>query len=479
MKNKLWVKRFVAMVISLSLSLIIICSIDSLAFAWLLIIYICVFALLACDYKKNIVMLTFLVCFFIFLIGRPFVYEIIGYSGFSAISLNKDARTCVYVCLTISLVSIVVGYSLGKRISISRNEKKVRKMKDERFTPAVKKVSMYTTILLYSLVIIENILGCVYISNVGYTASFAMEHDYQLPFGLHALVMMAPVAFALFLATLPTKRESLLPILLFVISNIVLVVSGHRFGIISCLLVLIVYFVWRSNTDGVSWITGKKILCIIAVAPLIVVLMQYITYWRDGNDINTKVDPVVAFMSGVGGSSDLIGAVEQYGDRALNENTLYSFGSVWRGLNGNIIAELLGVDAPYGRTQTVDYAKNAHSLSSALTYYFYSDRYLAGYGLGGCYIAELYYDFSIPGVIIGNVLIGIVIGLIRRLEKNRVIYNFICFFLILLLFRIPRDSFDYPIARLLNLKNILIFSFMYFSARYISGTRFIKRDNDK
>ena len=51
-------------------------------------------------------------------------------------------------------------------------------------------------------------------------------------------------------------------------------------------------------------------------------------------------------------------------------------------------------------------------------------------------------------------MIGFLIGALGRMEKNRLIHNFLCFFFITLLLRLPRDSFDYPLVELLSLKNI-------------------------
>ena len=465
MRNKIWMKRFVAIIISIIIATCIYFNVSNTAFASLLSCYVFILALIICDYKKNILAIAFLICFFVFLMGRPFVREVFGHSEYSRITLSDETRTCVYICLLLSLVSIACGYYIGRRINARK--KKEAKQDDEKFVMAMKKVSKYATIFFYLLVVIENIFKCIHIGNVGYTASYAMEYDYRLPFGLHSLVMMAPVALAMFFATLPRKREMVLPVALFVGANLLTAISGNRFGIISCLLALMVYFVWRGNIDGKSWISGKQILCVVAMAPIVIVAMQYMTYWRDGNEINSKIDPIVGFMNGVGGSSDLIGAVEQYGDHALNEDVIYSFGGVWRGLNGNMIAGLIGSGDSFVDGQTVSYAKNAHSLSSALTYYFYRDGYLSGYGLGGCYIAELYHDLSFFGVVVGNLLIGVIIGLIGELKKNRVFYNFLCFFFIILLFRMPRDSFDYPITSLINLKNIFVFVVMYVIAKRI------------
>ena len=465
MKNQVWMKRFVALIVSFLLSICVFCNTDNMTFAWLLVCYIWIFAFLACDYKKNIVMLAFLICFFVFLMGRPLMIEMFDYSRYSVIILGEDTRTQIYIILIISLVSIMAGYLLiGFRKIQGKNDDVAQDYTKEHRIMCIQKVSKYLTIIVYSLVILENILRLIFVRQVGYTSSYSLEGGYVLPFGLHNLVSVAPVAIAVFLATLPNKRNIIVPVIMFVMANVISSLAGNRFEIISCVLVLVVYGVWRNVMDGRGWVKGKHVLCLLLVAPMVMVLLQNMIYWREGSDVDSRIDPMAEFMYGTGGSSDLIGIVDKYGDRALGENDIYSFGGVWRGLNGNFMAQSLGLGKKY-EGQTIEYAENAHSLGSALTYYFYPKKYLSGYGLGGCYIAELYHDFSIPGVIIGNLLIGIIIGLIEKMKKGRILHNFFCIFFITLLLRMPRDSFDYLIANLLNLKNILFIVFMLLIVR--------------
>ena len=460
MKNRVWMKRFVALVVSFLLSVCVFCSTDNMTFAWLLTCYIWVFAFLACDYKKNIVMLAFMICFFVFLMGRPLMIEMFGYSKYSVVSLGEDTRTQIYVILIISLISVMIGYLLiGFRRAQDKDDDLAQDYIKANRIMCIQKVSKYMTIILYLLVILENILRLIFIRQVGYTSSYSLEGGYVLPFGLHNLVLVAPVAIAVFLATLPNKRKIIVPVILFVMANVISSLAGNRFEIISCVLVLVVYGVWRNVMDGRGWVKGKHVLCLLLVAPMVMVLLQNMIYWREGSDIDSKINPMAEFLYGTGGSSDLIGIVDKYGDRVLDRNVVYSFGGIWRGLNGNFIAQSFGLGNKYGG-QTIEYAENAHSLGSTLTYYFYPKKYLSGYGLGGCYIAELYHDFSIPGVVIGNLLIGIIVGLIGKMKKGRILHNFFCIFFITLLLRMPRDSFDYLIVNLLNLKNILFIIFM-------------------
>lgn len=475
MNRKKALSFIVSLFTGIALSIWAFCCIENTAFAVLLSCYSMIFSLLLCNYKENIVMLAFLICFFVFLIGRPFVYEVIGYSGYAVIHMSSETKDFVYICLTVSLLSIICGYLLCrffKTFSKTNNNEKETERHSILESTTFRKVTKYATILFYILAIIENISRFFYINSVGYTASYAMDFDYGLPYGLHYFVTMAPVTLSLFLATLPKKREAFLPIILFIISNLIYAASGNRFEIVACLLAIVIYFVWRNDTDDTRWISGRQILSIIALAPLLITIMHYMIYWREGNEVKADINPIVSFMHSTGGSASIIGGTKEHeDDGTLRNDIVYSFGTIWKGLNNNIFAKLFGFKQDDLKNQTAEYARNGYSLSAALAYRYAPSKYLAGYGLGGCYIAELYYDFSTIGVIVGNVFLGIIIGLIRKLNKNRVLHNSLCLFLLLLFLRLPRDSFDYPLAGLFNLKNVLIFIVLTAFAKYLDSRK--------
>lgn len=441
---------------------------NNIAFGVLILVYFAVIAIIASrGYRKNIIMLAFLMCFFVFLMGRPIVYEIFHLSNSNAINLSVETRCFTYVCLSISLLALALGYTLAAKIKKGKNDADSKVGTDSGFTDSLQSITKKTTIFLYLFVILENLLRCVFVKDIGYTASFIAGNNYTLPYGLHVLVSVAPVSLCLFLATLPGKKDSRVPLLLFLVASVIPAFAGSRFEIISCILLVTIYLVLRTKDGGEVWIKKKHIVAMLILTPVIVLLLQNMTYWRDGKENDIDRRPIADFMMGVGGSSDLIGMTKEYGDSALSQNIVYSFGGLWRRIRGNTIAEFAGGSGVYGH-QTVEYARNGHSLSSALTYYFFPERYQKGFGLGGCYIAELYHDFSIIGVIIGNLTIGFIIGRNRRLSDGKVFRNFFCLFLFILLIRMPRDSFDYLVVELTGLKNIIFAVIIVAMAKYRS-----------
>ena len=457
-KMKLWHLLTILMLFLINFVYLLVSA--NRTFAVLILVFIDVFTLLLFNSKKNILMLCYLICFFVFLLGKPIAVNLFGFSRYSRVQLSSEATNYIYICLIISILSLLLGFLFCSFIKKNKNHNKNADLLNYSMIPTIKKITRILTIVILLLVIVENIFKTLFMLKVGYTLSYSLESAYTLPYGLHAVIEVAPVVFCLFLATMPTKKEAKIPILLYIFSNFILAIGGQRFGIISSMLFIFVYLIFRNDDESKKiWISKKFVVLIILVIPLVVYFLQQMIYWRDNSVNNMEQGVYVSFLYGVGSSSDLIGMTYQYGGRCLDSDVLYSFGNVWRSLNGNIIAKLINGGIKY-KNQTIDYAIEGHSLSSRLTYYFYPEKYLNGYGLGGCYIAELLHDFSIVGVIVGNFIIGFLIGAFKRIEKNKTFRNFIGLFMIISLFRIPRDSFDYFIVTFLGIKNIACFVFL-------------------
>lgn len=447
--------------------LLVLCMIfvENTYFTILLFTFSFVFAMSLKDYGDHPFFLCFLLSFFIFLLGRPIALEIFNFTKPYAITFDNATRNITYIYLTVSIISLYIGFVFFSKVKHSNKE---HIDKDNiMFNNTLLKFTKLLSILLYLFVIIENILRFIFIKDVGYTNSYTFEAAYTLPFGLHYLVEIAPVALCLFLACFPSKKEAKLPLLLFLISNIILALSGNRFEIISSILLIIIYYLIRNKTDNNVWIKKKSIIMILLCVPIAILVLQFMIYWREGVNTNSIDNPYLNFLFGVGGSSDLISATEKYSDLALSDNILYSFGNLWRSIHGNIIAKILGFHVKY-QYQTIDMVLYGHSLSASMTYFLYPKRYIAGYGLGGCYIAELLHDFSIWGIIIGNFIIGMVIGYFNKLRKGRFIYNFCCIFTISLFLRLPRDAFDYVLVEFLGIKNIIVFLLIIVFARQMA-----------
>lgn len=455
-------KSFLCVSIAAILGIVFLFFTTNIYAGLLLAVFTVIFIAYASQASKNIYFLLFMVAFFTFLLGHPVVKEILHDDrAYYSVSISQDIDNYTYVVLLISILSVLAGYMLAGiplRGTVTGVEEKEKRKNDgvlkvERFT-------YYLSIASLLCLILENAETIVYVQTVGYLSSY-LGYTSRLPGIIGQISAMVPVIFAMYLATLPEKRNSRLPIALYMIAMGMNLFAGKRFEAVASILLLVLYATYRNKTDEVKWIRRGHIAFLLILAPVAVGFLTLMTSWRAGStgkDIGAGL--LIDFMSGVGNSSQLISYEKMYHSELASRNVLFSFGNVWRSLNGNAFAQMLGVSTSYG-SQTVENALYGHSLSSAIMYKINPSRMLAGGGLGSCYIAELMCDFSYFGVAIGNMIIGFLLKKLNTLRQNHLIANFVTIFMATSLFRLPRDSFDYFFYQMIGIKSLLFFALIY------------------
>lgn len=440
------------------------------------ITFMCFFTLMIfymSDARENAFIILFMMAFFVFLLGRPFAeifLEITRPTGYNA-PLTSEAENHMYLILTLGLLSLALGYSgifkLSNR-SISIGKRDIYPNNAARLIRA-NSIEMCTkpfVFVFYACVLAINVERAIYVSIFGYLESY-LNRTSVIPEFVAQLADLAPIAMALYLSTLPDKKSSQLPIIVYLISNLSNLFTGARYEAVSAILIIILYALFRNRIDEEKWISKRMLVSIALSIPIAMVFLLAMEKWRaGGNAAGTLGEMLGEFFQSVGGSSSIIGYEYMYQDELLARGVWFSFGNVWRSLNNNAIGKLLWGNTVY-QSQTVENALYGHSLGSFLMYKLAPARYLRGGGMGSCYLAELYCDFSYFGVIVGNLGIGAAIRYFDYLHHDKVFKNFFAVFLSMSLFRIPRDCFDYFLNQLIGIKNILfILLILFVSAVY-------------
>ena len=433
----------------------------------LLIIYLIIMIRLAVNINENIYIFLFLVCFFIFLIGRPVAVEIFGLTRAYVADMNISSERVMYIALIESLIFLVIGYVCTKR-GKNKNIKEDLNIDEDRFRYILMKFSRAVYIILGLLQIIEYLLMASFVMQFSYKESY-ISYVSSFPSILHSLVETTPVVFALYLATLPDKRNVRLPWIIYMMVAAVCGFIGLRYELISSVIMIVLYCFLRNVTDEEPWIGKKEIVFGCFLVPFVLTLLQFMSAWRQGIAVSSDVkhNPIVSFFYAIGGSSNLIAYQDMYHDMLkTNRETFFSFGYIVNALRSNIIAQFFGIKSLTFSDRTAQ-ALQGYSFDRAISYYVYKKSYLNGYGAGSCYIAELMCDFSYLGVAIGNLFYGFILKKLSRLSSNKIFRNFILIFLATLLFRVCRDSFSYPIVEFVGLRNILIFVFIWYGSKTI------------
>lgn len=357
------------------------------------------------DLKNRSAFFAFTVSFFTFLIGRESM-EVFGIHEIQyefTDSLNALAHRIVLI----GLISLIAGYWIGchVRIGRKRTDRIINAESREYITIRNLSKKIYYITFIALLMQVLDVVG--YVFRYGYMA-FYTGYITSLPYVVIKIGDMSIIAFWVFLATLPKKEEARVPILMYAVYLLITLLTGKRYECVAGFLILFVYLLFRNSTDGgKKWIKQQHIALVIVLVPVATTALYAIRDIRVGGAVtaDTFKSGMTEFFYTQGVSINVIKRMEKYLS-LLPEGKLYSFGATLDFLQNNIISRIIGVQSYTGNT--VDHAMQGNQLQHALSYVAMGSYYLQGHGLGSCYLAETYHDFSYFGVIICNIIYGFI-----------------------------------------------------------------------
>ena len=366
----------------------------------------------------NITFLAFLLTYFTFLLPR-IIFPLFLNTDQLAFDLGEtvfkeEINVFVNFILYIALLSVYVGYRIaflyyynninGKTCFYNQNSvKRVR---------CFSKYAAFIFSLFALIVVLDQIR---YVLTNGYFVYY-LDYEPSIPYVFVFLAAFFDSFVIFYLATMPPKREIKWIITIYLLVNIASIGMGQRGGAVLSIIFVISYFFLRNsiNTGEKKWIGRKGIIAIILSVPVLVSSLFLISFIRSEKDfdVNDSTNLITSFFYQQGVSVNVLGYAKMF-DEILPEGKLYSAGKIIDFLNHNAISQLL-FDAEPVKPQTYEHAVKDHTLHATLTYYGSPSLYFSGGGYGGCYIADLWVDFGIIGVIVGSMIYGLCLGGIRR-----------------------------------------------------------------
>ena len=403
-------------------------------FFWVMLVFSGSLLVALSNFKKNITLIMFLVCYFIFLLGSYFVYEYFNYSN-GVVLFDKYTQKHIYISLLVSLIGIVFGYYL---LASNKSNKVIESENNSLY----EKSSLLLFYLSYVPNIIIEILRVIKTNEVGY-ADLYLNDIVKVPYIIGLFAFGCRFYFFCYLSSLPEKKSSRKPIILFIIYSTLTLFTGNRSIFVVNLTLIFIYYVFRSSdfSEEKFWINKKKLLIIIFLAPILLILLDIIGDIRFNNSIfeqKTSSSFYDIFVK-QGVSSSVIGFGKVYEN--ILPNRIYSFGSVIEKLKYNPISKILFGYTKYSGN-SVERALNGNSFSHIISYLVLPYGYVRGRGLGTSYIAEAYYDYGYIGIFLYSLLYGFILKqcskYINKSYKKRVAM----LLLISSLLMIPRSSAD-------------------------------------
>lgn len=371
------------------------------------------------DIQKNILFFCFNGTFFIFLIGRMVVTTFFGYKedlrGLNGLNFNENNLIIItLVALFLSLASIRIGYVIFKRINLDFIKRRVIPKNKRNALEFSALVLFFLAIIFRLYIVLEMRQATV---SEGYFETFS-QFKSSLPKVIQSFADMYDMFFFAFLATLPSKKKTLIPTFLYLLEGTIAASSGRRSVLMLNVLIVAIYYVVRNNKkENNIWFGIKETAGSILALPILMGLMTFIGRMRaapGSQRTGSMFDSIYEFFYSQGVSANLIGYTEMYKEQIPNR--FYTLGPVYEFISESIIKPIKGIPSFFG--QTAERALNGHLLSQTLPYFIDSRAYLAGFGWGSSIVAENYADAGYFGVVVGGLIYGLVLLVLARIISD-------------------------------------------------------------
>lgn len=390
--------------------------------------------------QKTYGTLFFYVTYFLFLLSTVFFG--LFKSDYKYQFYNEEAEIFALNCLVLGIVGVYIGTFINAKITIGKlNEG--RENRAPSYSSKLQKFLKYAFCVTVQCSLAEALVKAVYVGANSYVAYYS---DFQtpLPYAVLWVSQVSTILFYFYLGTLPNKRDARIPCVLYFLVGVIALFYGQRNVVVIRTLILLCYcFVRNRYADGGEvWISKKQIVALVALIPVVIIFMSFWNSYRFDNQYESKgaVDNVIEGLLEQGNDISILDYEYELGDRLQDKP--YAIGGIIGLLRNNIISRILGIQPVPTQQNTVDMAMNGYSYCGALMYYQNRNGYLMGFGIGSCYLAELFDTFGFVGVFLGSVLYGLVLKKLTTFKLKGFIVNGFALAMFQQLLMAPRATFD-------------------------------------
>lgn len=368
---------------------------------------------------RNITILSFFITYFTFLLSR-IIFPLFFNTDKLALQLgettfNHEIDLFVNFALFVSLLFVYIGYRLVRKTENNNMTSNVKRYYEYKSVIRVQNFTKNASIFFSIFSILGVIDQIRYVFSHGYM-NFYLNYQTAIPYPIIFLGTFFEYFAMFYLATMPSKKEAMPIILLYLFVNIMSLGMGQRGSAVLSIIFIISYFFIRNNTNPgpKPWIGRKGIISIALSIPILITILFFTAYVRTEKEVDPDetANILVSFFYQQGVSVNVLGYANKFYD-ILPDGKLYSAGKVIDFFVHNSISQILFDTEPV-KPQTMEHALNDHTLHAALTYYGSPSLYFSGGGYGGCYVADLWVDFGFLGIIIGSLIYGLVLAKIRK-----------------------------------------------------------------
>lgn len=425
-------------------------------------------------HREKFTMLAFCVTFFTFLMGT-LVIRCFDPTVELRVS-RHETLVHMYISLYVALFFVNVGTWLARNVRISFTKQYWREDEDLRFkaTDKIQQASKIVYLLTSICMLAVSLEKAIYVSIGGDYTSYYVNFSSAFPSIVSKISEMSTFAFYIYLGTLPDPKKSKLPFAVYLIIGVLGLLYGQRNQIVMAVIMLCIYTVLYENYEEKPYSILKKRYLILGLIliPFALVFLDFVRYSRNSMvfEFAGIWESIKDLFTSLGGSVNVIGQGYELKD-AFPEGHFYSLGGVVDFITKNaLLRPVLGTTIYEGNT--IEMALYGNSYGQTITYLGWgSTLYLAGRGMGSCFIAEAFHDIGFLGIVLFSVIYGIVLTKVNKLQKGHWIKNAIILIALYHILYAPRDSAGSFISAFFNYSFIVTILIIYFLSKCLKSRK--------
>ena len=442
---------------------------DSIVTLLLTLVMLIVSSTLYCfnNIKYYIIHLIFYITIFLFLVSRP----TIDYFKHGLINTyQEDAYRFSFLAVIISIIGLNIGGLLVSKKE--KNKKQVDEIqKSSSFINSIRKVSLVVFFISYPFYLVRLVERLMYRINVSYYEYYA-EFKSELPYFTYTLSTFVVYAMCIYLATKPSKRNSTIVLGLFVTANVINLLIGTRNPFVLSLIFSFIYYFMRNQTEKGVWIGVKEKVVLYLGTPIMMLVMGFLNYARDGEGIGNMSlsELLLDFIYKQGTSFGVLARGYLYGSNLpIREFRNYTFSPIIEYITRGNLGILFGGTPFVSANNSIELALESDRYPHNISYIVLGQDYLAGHGIGGSYVMEMYTDYGMIGLFLLSIIMGICfIFMMKTSYKPGILLFSITLLILNNLFFMPRGSFTESFFNLVTLQYWGIVIVIFFVAGLIN-----------
>ena len=380
---------------------------------------------------------------------------------------DEKAEAFALNCLVFGIVGTFLGTFLNIRVTIG----KIGKSSGSNIPIYSPKLQQFLKCAFYITVqcsLVEALVKAAYVRANSYLAYYS-DFQMPLPYLVRWLSQVSTILFYFYLGTLPNKRNAKIPCLLYLLVGIIALFYGQRNVVVIRMLIILCYCFARNRyaNEKETWISRKQIVLLVALIPMAIIFMSFWNSYRFNIQYESKgfVGNVIDGLLEQGNVISILDYEYELGDRLQDKP--YAIGGIIGLLRNNIISKILGIPPVPTQQNTVDMAINGYSYTGALMYFQNRNGYLMGFGIGSCYLAELFNTFGYWGVFLGSVIYGIILKKLTEFELKGFLANGFALAMFQQLLIAPRATFDGFISSTFQISYLFCAAICWGLSKYI------------